>query len=148
STTSRSKPAAGATCSRVARRRSAEPHRSSISRQKGALMAKKVQDVMTANPTTLPESATLLEAARRMRDSDIGDVIVMRDSELCGIATDRDIVVRAIADGKDPSSVALREVCSHDVTSVAPSDTIEHAVELIRSRALRRLPVGDKGRPI
>src|SRR5438477_98566 len=83
-------------------------------------MAKKVQDVMTANPTTLPESATLLEAARRMRDSDIGDVIVMRDSELCGIATDRDIVVRAIADGKDPSSVALREVCSHDVTSVAP----------------------------
>ena len=111
-------------------------------------MAQLVRDVMSQNVVTLPRSAALVDAARRMREADIGDVIVMNDDSMCGVVTDRDIVVRAIADGKDPGTTPLEEVCSHDVVTVAPDDSIDRAAELMRERAVRRLPVTEDSRPI
>ena len=111
-------------------------------------MAQLVRDVMSQNVVTLPRSAALVDAARRMREADIGDVIVMNDDSMCGVVTDRDIVVRAIADGKDPGTTALEEVCSHEVVTVAPDDSIDRAAELMRERAVRRLPVTEDARPI
>ena len=112
-------------------------------------MAQMVRDVMTKHPIALPAKTTLVEAARRMKEHDIGDVIVMKDDgQVCGIVTDRDIVVRAIADGKDPSQSTIGEVCSRDVISVSPDDPLATAVELMRQRAVRRLPVEDKGVPV
>ncbi len=111
-------------------------------------MAQTVRDVMTENVVTLPGSAPLTDAARRMKEADIGDVIVMADGELCGVVTDRDIVVRAIAEGRDPQSSTLDEICSHEVVTVGPDDSLEQAVEVMRQRAVRRLPVVQGGRPV
>jgi CBS domain-containing protein len=83
-----------------------------------------------------------------MKQHDIGDVIVLDDSKVCGVVTDRDIVVRALAEGRDPATVKLGDICSRDLVSLAPTDSVEDAVRLMRERAIRRLPVLDKGRPV
>ena len=111
-------------------------------------MAQTVRELMTQNVVTLPRTAPLRDAARRMKDSDIGDVIVMDDGTMCGVVTDRDIVVRAIAEGMDPDSVQLEEICSHEVVSVSPDDPVDRAVQLMRERAVRRLPVVEGGAPV
>ena len=111
-------------------------------------MSSTVADVMTPNPITMAESATLASAAQAMREADIGGVLVMRDNELRGIVTDRDIVVRAVADGKDPNRATVGEVCSPHVTTVEPSDPIDRAIEFMRENALRRLPVVENGKPV
>ena len=80
-----------------------------------------------------------------MRDNDVGDVVVMENSKPCGIVTDRDLVVRGLAVGKDPENTMLGEVCSRDLTTVSRKDPIEDAVRLMREKALRRLPVVEKG---
>jgi CBS domain-containing protein len=103
---------------------------------------------MTSDLVQLASSAPLAEAARRMRDADIGDVIVTEDGTMCGVVTDRDIVVRAIAEGKDPQSATLGEICSHEVVTVSADDSVERAIELMRERAVRRLPVVDGGSPV
>ena len=62
-----------------------------------------------------------------MRDSDIGDVVVLDNGKVYGIATDRDIVVRAIAQRHDLATTRLRDIFSHNLTTLAPTDTVEHA---------------------
>jgi CBS domain-containing protein len=112
-------------------------------------MAKTVQEVMTPDPTVLDEGTSLTEAARTMRDGEVGDVLVSKGGALCGIVTDRDIVVRGLAaEGGDPRSMHLGDVCSHELTTVSPSDTVDEAVRLMRERSLRRLPVLDGGQPV
>jgi len=103
---------------------------------------------MTPNPTAFPATATVGEAARAMRDLDIGDVIVLDNEQICGIVTDRDIVVRAVADGREPAEVKLGDICSHEITTLAPTDEIAEAAIRMRERAIRRLPVVEHGRPI
>jgi CBS domain-containing protein len=108
----------------------------------------KIKDVMTMNPISLPTDSTLTEAAEAMRDSDIGDVIVLDDDgHVCGIVTDRDIVVRGVAEGRDPSTTALGDVCSRDMTTLSPDDSVSDAIRLMRKKAIRRVPVIDEGRP-
>jgi len=102
--------------------------------------------VMTKQPAVLESGSPLTHAARVMRDSDIGDVI--EGGGVCGIVTDRDIVVRGIASGKDPSTTRLDEICSKDVTTVSSDTPVEEAVRLMRDRAVRRLPVVDGDRPV
>jgi CBS domain-containing protein len=113
----------------------------------GAAMAQKVREIMTAQPVTLSPNASLVDAARLMRDHDIGDVLVVGgDSRLQGIVTDRDLVVRASAQGLVESrSTTLGQVCSTDPAVVTPDDDADHAVELMRDRAVRRIPVVDAG---
>jgi len=111
-------------------------------------MNQKISELMTRNPVTMPATASILEAARAMRDSDIGAVVVLDNGKVYGIATDRDIVVRAIAQRHDPATTKLRDICSHDLTTLAPTDTVEHAVEVMRDKTIRRLPVVENGRPV
>jgi CBS domain-containing protein len=113
-----------------------------------AEMANLVRDVMTSDPRTLDGDASATEAARLMQQYDIGDVIVLDGSSIRGIVTDRDIVVRAVAQGREPALVRLASICSDDVTSVKPDDSIDTAVALMRERALRRLPVVEDGQPV
>ena len=110
--------------------------------------AQKVRDVMTENLVTLPSWAPLVDAARRMKEADIGDVIVLDDGNLCGLVTDRDIVVRAVAEGKDPRSSTLDEICTHEVTTVGPDDSLDRVVQIMRQQAVRRVPVVEAGRPV
>jgi CBS-domain-containing membrane protein len=67
-------------------------------------MPQRIHDVMTSHPVTLPGTASVQEAARTMREQAIGDVIVMENQQICGIVTDRDIVVRTVAEARDPAS--------------------------------------------
>ena len=107
-----------------------------------------IADVMTKEPVVLESDSLLTDAARIMRDSDIGDVIVIEGGSVCGIVTDRDIVVRGIAADKNPATTRLGEVCSRDVTTVSSDTPVEEAVRLMRDRAIRRLPVVDDDRPV
>ncbi len=107
-----------------------------------------VQDMMTPDPITLPETASLLDAAQKMREAGIGDVVVLDDGAVCGIVTDRDIVVRGIAEGRDPRSTTLAEVCSRELTTLSPDDQVGTAVRLMREHAVRRLPVVKRGRAV
>ena len=67
-------------------------------------MAQQIRELMTPNPVTLPGTASVHEAARAMRDANIGDVIVIENNQVCGIVTDRDIVVRTVAERQDPAT--------------------------------------------
>jgi CBS domain-containing protein len=107
---------------------------------------KTVRDVMTRDPITLPPSASLFDAATTMRERGIGDVVVAGDEELIGIVTDRDIVVRGLAEGRDPNTTTLTDITSRELITVSPDDPIETAVRLIREHAIRRLPVMSGGR--
>lgn len=107
-----------------------------------------VHDVMTCNITTLPKSASVLDAAHAMRDADIGNVLVVDDGNLCGIVTDRDLVVRVLAEGWEPSITPLEHVCSKEITSVSPNDSVDYAIQLMRQKALRRLPVIENGHAV
>jgi CBS domain-containing protein len=111
-------------------------------------MVQTVREVMTVAPITLPTDAPLVEAARLMRDRDIGDVIVVEGEDAAGIVTDRDIVVRGMAEGGDPNEMRVGQVVSGDLVSVAPDDPVERAIQLMREKAIRRLPVLEEGKPV
>ena len=109
---------------------------------------RQAQDIMTHDPVTVDVSATLVDVARRMRDHDIGAVIVTEDDKVRGILTDRDIVVRAAADGRDLRSVRVQDVRSADLVTLKPDDMLDSAVEVMRRHDVRRLPVVDGDRPV
>jgi CBS domain-containing protein len=111
-------------------------------------MARLIRDVMTTKPRTLASSATLAEAATIMRQDDIGGVLVEENGKPCGIVTDRDLVVRGIAAGKDPKATPLKEVCSEKLISLEPDDSVDEAVRLMRERSIRRIPVLENGKMV
>jgi CBS domain-containing protein len=110
-------------------------------------MGQTIRDVMTPNPHTVTRDATLQDAAREMKQDDVGAVLVEDNGELAGILTDRDIVVRAIAAGKDPSSTKVADVATTDVRAVSPDSSVEDAIRIVREQHVRRIPVVDNGRP-
>ena len=105
--------------------------------------AQSVGDIMTRPPRTLDATASVMDAATLMREGDFGGVVVVEEGRLCGIVTDRDIVVRVLATGDDPLDVRVGDVCSRILTTVSESDGIGDAVRRIRAKAVRRLPVLD-----
>jgi len=111
-------------------------------------MPRTVDEVMTRDPIIVSSSATLTGAAAAMREADVGDVIVMRDGKIIGILTDRDIVIRAVAEGSHPGTTTCREITSANVCTLAASDPISDAVALMRKMAVRRVPVVRDGRPV
>ena len=111
-------------------------------------MGTSISDVMTKDPATLDVMSTAADAALMMRERGIGDVLVTDGDQLRGIVTDRDIVVRAVAENRNPVAVTVGEICSDDVTTLSPNDSISDAVKLMSDRALRRLPIVDDGRPV
>ena len=111
-------------------------------------MARSIREVMTDRLITMPADATVVEAGKAMRENDIGDVVVLEGERFSGLVTDRDIVVRAIADGKDPSTTQIRDVTTTGVQTLTPDSTVEDAVGIMRGAAVRRIPVLDGDRPI
>ena len=111
-------------------------------------MARTVEEIMTRNPRTVDAPDTIADAARVMRDSDIGDVVVMEDGQVSGIVTDRDIVVRAVSEGRDPDSTPVRDVCTTGVETIEPEASVDDALSLMREKDIRRLPVAKNGRPV
>lgn len=103
---------------------------------------------MTVAPTTVDAGAAVREAAHAMRDADVGGLLVLEGGELYGIVTDRDIVVRAVAEGLDPAVTVISEVCSKNPTAIDSDASVDDAVRLLREHALRRLPVVENGQPV
>ncbi len=112
-------------------------------------MAQTVRDVMTANPVTVESGETVTELARRMREADAGAIVVLDNGRVTGIATDRDIAVRVVAEGRDGDSTRVADmVSSDDLATVAPDTSLEQAVQIMRTKAVRRLPVIEGDRAI
>ena len=111
-------------------------------------MPQTIREVMTKNPKTVSADSTATQAARIMRDSGIGDVIVVDGKRICGIVTDRDITVRAMAEGKDPSQMKVTELCSRELVTLKPDDPVDTAVKLMRDKSLRRVPIVEGEKPV
>jgi CBS domain-containing protein len=107
----------------------------------------KVKDLMTPNPTVCRPEDTASQAATLMKQEDCGAIPVVADGgKLVGIVTDRDIVVRAVAAGKDPRSTAVSAVMSADPVTLSPDSDADEAEKLMAERQVRRLPVVENGR--
>ncbi|MBA9007554.1 MULTISPECIES: CBS domain-containing protein [Thermomonospora] len=111
-------------------------------------MAQKVGEVMTPVPVAVPPRCSLAEAAGQMRAHGIGDVLVVEEGRLRGLVTDRDIVVRAVADGRDVNTTTVGDVCSAELVTVSTADDADTAVRLMSEHAIRRIPVVDGDRPV
>jgi PPOX class probable F420-dependent enzyme len=109
-------------------------------------MTRRVRDVMSPGALAVEPMTTLERAAHMMREQNVGDVLVAYDCDLFGVLTDRDIVIRAVAEGRDPHTTTAGSVCTRPpVVTLTPDDTTDHAVELMRQYAVRRLPVVEHG---
>ena len=110
-------------------------------------MTELVRDVMTPDPVSLPPDASATEAARQMRDHDTGAILVVDGDDLAGIVTDRDIAVRAVAEGADPDDCRIGDICTPDPEALAPDQPVEEAIRILRDRKVRRVPVVENGTP-
>ena len=103
---------------------------------------------MTINPRTVNADDTVKDAAVVMRDSDIGDVIVVEDGQVTGILTDRDIAVRAVAEGREADSTPVSDICTTGIQAIEPEASVDDALRTMREDDIRRLPVVKNGRPV
>jgi CBS domain-containing protein len=102
------------------------------------------RDIMTADPTCVKEDQTLVDAAKLLRDLDVGALpICGNDNRLKGMLTDRDIVVKCIADGGDPKTVTAGSLGQGKPVTVGADDDIKVALEMMQKHQVRRLPVID-----
>jgi CBS domain-containing protein len=108
----------------------------------------RVSDVMTKQVVYLPADTTLDEAARVMKEADIGDVVVTEGASLAGMLTDRDIVVRAVAERSDPASTTIGSIITREVVMIEQHSTSGEAAALMRERGIRRVLVCDNERKL
>lgn len=101
-----------------------------------------VREIMTKDPVTLPASASISDAAKEMKKGDMGDVLIDNDGTL-GIVTDRDIAVRAVADGK--FDVTIGDIGTFDLDTVKPDDDVRQVIKDMRQDDIRRVPVVEDG---
>jgi CBS domain-containing protein len=107
-----------------------------------------VAEIMTRRVVYLPGDTMLDEAAQAMRDQSIGDVVVTDGPTMSGLVTDRDIVVRALAEGLPPQSTTLASIATHELIMIEQSASVEEAVRAMRTREVRRLLVCDADRKL
>jgi len=101
---------------------------------------RRCREIMTANVRTAARETTLRETAAIMRDGDMGAVPIVEAGKLVGIVTDRDIVVRAIAEGRN-ADAPIGEVMTTEIFSVKPDDFVFEAIRLMGDKQIRRIPV-------
>jgi CBS domain-containing protein len=106
----------------------------------------KVRELMTKQPTTVEPGAKLGEVATLMKQEDCGSIPVVEGGRLVGIVTDRDIVIRGVAAGKDPKNQRVSEVMSADPVAIGPDEDITTAEKVMADHQIRRLPVVEGGK--
>jgi CBS domain-containing protein len=106
-------------------------------------MGTKVKDVMTTRPRSVTPDTPVSQVAELMEHEDVGSIPVVEGDRLVGLVTDRDIVVRAVARGKDPRGMPAREVSSQDLVTVEEEASLSDALQLMANHQVRRLPVVD-----
>lgn len=110
-------------------------------------MTSVVRDLMTPIPTIVAAGTSVGDAARTMRDQDLGAVLVDTGAGPA-IVTDRDIVVRGIATGEKVVNAPIAAICSRNIVSISPESQVDEAVTVMRDHAVRRLVVMDGGKPV
>ncbi len=119
------------------------------SRRRGEITpATPLRDVMHRDPMIVEHDTRAVDAARTMQNRDIGDVLVRTAGGGYGILTDRDLVVRLVANERDPAATTAGQLCSSPAIALDAGDTVGRAVLVMRQRAVRRLPVMDNGSPV
>ena len=101
----------------------------------------RIRELMTENPKTVRSDATVAEAARVMRDGDVGLVPVVDSDRLVGTVTDRDIAIRVVAEERDPNTTTVRETASTELVTIDPEQDLDEALRLMAQHQVRRLPV-------
>jgi CBS domain-containing protein len=109
-------------------------------------MGTSIKEVMTSDVRACEPNATVADAAKVMAQEDVGPVPIIEDGRLVGIVTDRDIVVRVVAEGRDPNATTVKEIASSELVTVSPDDDLDEALNLLAARQVRRLPVVDGDR--
>jgi CBS domain-containing protein len=105
--------------------------------------SRRVRDIMTANPACVSEKDSILEAARLMKREDTGVIPVVDGKKVIGMITDRDIVVRLVADGKNPGDCKVNEAMTKHVRVVREDDSVNDVLEVMKGANIRRVPVCD-----
>ena len=105
-----------------------------------------VRDIMNTDVITIREDATVREAAKLMSEKNVGCLVVMRDDEPVGIITERDILVRVVAEGKNPDAVRVAWVMSSPIVKGRPDMTLEEAARLMTSKGIKKLPIFEGGK--
>ena len=111
-------------------------------------MTVSIREVMTKDPITIEESATVVEAAKAMKNADIGPTLITSGGRLQGIITDRDIAVRVVAEGQDPNTVKAIDIASTDLVTVSPDAEAGDAVRLMKEKNIRRVAVVENDQPV
>jgi CBS domain-containing protein len=104
-------------------------------------MGTSIKEIMTRDVRACEPNATVADAAKVMAQGDVGPVPIVQDGRLVGIVTDRDIVVRVVAEGRDANVTTVKEIASTDLVTVSPGDDLDEALNLLAQRQVRRLPV-------
>jgi CBS domain-containing protein len=110
------------------------------------MMANSVREAMTEGPRSIGPSASVVDAARLMRDEHVGSLPITDGDTLVGMLTDRDITTRVVAEAADLATTSVGDVCSQDLVSVEPDKDLEEALGLMARHQVRRLPVVEDGR--
>jgi CBS domain-containing protein len=110
-------------------------------------MAQSIREVMTADPRTVEASATVTDAAREMRDGDVGSIVVVENGNVAGIITDRDIAVRVVAEGQDPDATKVTEAATMRPVTLTVDQSVDDAIRLVREQDIRRIVVVQDDRP-
>ena len=111
-------------------------------------MVTKVRDIMSPAPVCMADTESVSAAAQAMKQHGIGNVLVLTDGQLSGLVTDRDITIRVLADGRDPLTTAIGDICSTELVLLGPDDDVTQAAALVRELAVRRFPVVQVGVPV
>jgi CBS domain-containing protein len=104
-------------------------------------MARSIREVMTADPRTVETGATVADAAREMRDGDVGSVVLIENGSVAGIVTDRDIAVRVVAEGRDPDATRVSEVATTPAVTLTVDQSVDDAIRLVREQDIRHIVV-------
>ena len=104
-------------------------------------MTRKMRDIMSPAPVCMASGESVAAAARAMKEHDTGTVLVLSDGRLSGLVTERDIMVRVLAENRDPLTMLVGDICSGELAVLGPDDEVEQAARLVRERAVRRIPI-------
>jgi CBS domain-containing protein len=105
-----------------------------------------IRDLMTVKPRTVKTGDSIVDAAKLMRGEDAGIAPIVDGERLVGVLTDRDIAVRVVAEGKDPSKTKVEEIASRSLVTLEPEQDLDDALRLMAKHQVRRLPVVESGK--
>jgi CBS domain-containing protein len=107
-----------------------------------------IREIMTREVDVVPPNASIRDAAAKMKELDVGAIPVCDGQKLSGLVTDRDITVRAVAEGRDPSKTRVSDVMSSEIAYCFEDDPVEQAAKLMESKQIRRLPILDRNKQL